>query len=64
MPPHTEPIKEPFASEIRDKLYRYSHGMFTEEELQKMKRMKEISSKYNAVWVVDKKIINTNKEEQ
>ena len=54
MPPHTEPIKEPFASEIRDKLYRYSHGMFTEEELQKMKHMKEISSKYNAVWVVDK----------
>lgn len=44
MPSHTEPINEPFSSEIRDKLYRYSNGMFTEEELQKMKRMKEISS--------------------
>lgn len=47
-------IKEPFASEIREKLKRYAKGEFTEEELKQQERSKEILKEYNAVWETDK----------
>ena len=39
-------IKEPFASEIIDKLERYRKGEFTKEELEQQKRSKNILSEY------------------
>lgn len=44
-------IKEPYASQIREKLLRYRKGEFTEEEIKKIENQKEISKKYKAIWV-------------
>jgi len=43
-------IKEPFASQIREKLKRYREGNFTEEEKERLEKLKENCSKYHATW--------------
>lgn len=48
--PH-EPIKEPFASQLIEKLKRIYTGEYNEEDLSQIKRSKEILSKYHAIWV-------------
>lgn len=50
-PEHNEPIKEPFASQIREALRRRATGEYNEEELKQMERSKEILSKFEAIWV-------------
>lgn len=40
-------IKEPYASQIKEKLIRYATKNFTEEEKVQMKRQKEILSEYD-----------------
>ena len=44
-------IKEPFASQIREKLKRYRNNELTEEEREQVKKSKRILKKYNAIWV-------------
>lgn len=43
---NNEPIKEPFVSEIIDKLERYRKGEFTKEELKQQERSKKILNEY------------------
>lgn len=59
-PSHNEPIKEPYASQIREKLVRYSKGEYTEEEKAFMDKMKKISKQYKAVWYDGDKVIYKN----
>ena len=49
-PSHNEPIKEPYASQLREKLMRYTTKNYSKEDLAEIKRSKEILSKYHAVW--------------
>ena len=44
-------IKEPFASQIREKLRRYRNNELTEKEREQVKKSKKILEKYNAIWV-------------
>lgn len=44
-------VKEPFASEIREKLKRYRNNELNEEERKQMERSEKILQKYNAVWL-------------
>ena len=44
-------IKEPFASQIRDKLKRYRNNELNEEEQKQVEKSKRILKKYNAIWV-------------
>ena len=44
-------IKEPFASQIREKLKRYRNNELTEEERKQIEKSKKILEKYNAIWV-------------
>lgn len=44
-------IKEPFASQIREKLRRYRNNELTEEEREQIEKSKRILKKYNAIWV-------------
>ena len=44
--PYIEVIKEPFASQIRDKLERYKKGEFNEEELKQQEHSKKILNEY------------------
>ena len=44
-------IKEPFASQIREKLKRYRNNELTEEERKQVEKSKKILEKYNAIWV-------------
>ena len=44
-------IKEPFASQIREKLKRYHNNELTEEERKQIEKSKKILEKYNAIWV-------------
>ena len=44
-------IKEPFASQIREKLKRYRNNDLTEEEREQIEKSKRILKKYNAIWV-------------
>jgi len=44
-------IKEPFASQILEKLKRYRNNDLTEEERKQVERSKRILKKYNAIWV-------------
>lgn len=53
-PSYREVIKEPFASQIRDKLERYRRGEFNEEELKQQERSKKILSKYKCKWYNNK----------
>ena len=43
---YREVIKEPFASQLRDKLERYKRGEFNEEELKQQERSKKILNEY------------------
>ena len=45
-PSYREVIKEPFASQLRDKLERYKKGKFNEEELKQQERSKKILNEY------------------
>ena len=45
-----EKIKEPFSSELRNKLIRFRKGQFNIDELNQFKRSKEILKEYNAIW--------------
>lgn len=49
-PSYREVIKEPFASQLRDKLERYIKGEFNEEELKQQERSKKILSEYECKW--------------
>ena len=44
-------IKEPFASEIRNKIKRYRNNELTKEERKQIERTQKILKKYNAKWV-------------
>ena len=44
-------IKEPFASQIREKLIRYRNNELTEKEREQVEKSKKILEKYNAIWV-------------
>ena len=44
-------IKEPFASEIRNKLIRFRKGNLTESEFKQIEKDKEILKQYEAKWV-------------
>ena len=44
-------IKEPFASQIREKLIRYRNNELTNEERKQIEKTKRILEKYNAIWV-------------
>lgn len=44
-------IKEPFASQIREKLKRYHNNDLTEEEREHVEKLKRIFGKHNAIWV-------------
>jgi len=44
-------VKEPYASQIIEKLLRYRKGEFTEEEIREFEKRKEILKKYKAIWV-------------
>lgn len=44
-------IKEPFASQIREKLRRYRNNELTKEERKQVEKSKKILEKYNAIWV-------------
>lgn len=50
-PVHNEPIKEPFATQIRETLRRKATGEFTEEELKRIEHTKKVLSRYKAIWV-------------
>lgn len=45
-PQYIEVIKEPFASQLRDKLERYKKSEFNEEELKQQERSKKILNEY------------------
>ena len=40
-------IKEPFASQLRDRLKRYKNKEFTKEELEQQERSRKILNEYN-----------------
>ena len=44
-------IKEPFASQIREKLKRFRNNELNDEEIAQVKRMQKILKKYKATWV-------------
>ena len=44
-------IKEPFSSQIRDKIKRYRNNELTEEERKQVEKSKRILKKYNTIWV-------------
>lgn len=44
-------IKEPFASEIRNKLIRFRKGNLTESEFKQIEKDKKILKQYKAKWV-------------
>ena len=44
-------IKEPFASQIREKLKRYRNNELTEDERKQIEKTKRTLKKYNAIWV-------------
>ncbi len=44
-------IKEPFASQIRERLRRYRNNELTKEERKQIEKTKRILKKYNAIWV-------------
>lgn len=44
-------IKEPFASQIRERLRRYRNNELNEEERKQIEKSKRILKKYNAIWV-------------
>jgi hypothetical protein len=44
-------IKEPFASQIREKLYRYRNNELNEEDRKHIERTAKILKKYKAIWV-------------
>lgn len=44
-------IKEPFVSQIREKLKRYRNNDLTEEELKQIEKSKKNLKKYNVIWV-------------
>lgn len=44
-------IKEPLASQIREKLKRYRNNELTEEEMKKIEKSKSILDKYETIWV-------------
>ena len=44
-------IKEPFASQIREKLIRYRNNELTKEERKQVEKSKKILEKYNAIWI-------------
>lgn len=43
-------IKEPFASELVEKLIRFRKGKFNKKELSLFKKEKELMKKYRAIW--------------
>lgn len=43
-------IKEPFASELVEKLIRFRKGNFNKKELSLFKKEKELMKKYRAIW--------------
>lgn len=43
-------IKEPFASELINKLMRFRKGNFNKKELSLFKKEKELMKKYRAIW--------------
>ena len=43
--------KEPFASQIREKLRRYRNNELTKEERKQVEKSKKILEKYNAIWI-------------
>lgn len=43
-------IKEPFASELINKLIRFRKGKFNKKELSLFKKEKELMKKYRAIW--------------
>ena len=45
-PSYIEVIKEPFVSEIINKIERYKKGEFNEEELKQQERSKKILNEY------------------
>ena len=45
-----EPIKEPFASQIRDAVRRIATGCLNEEDKRIMRESEERRSTYHAVW--------------
>lgn len=49
-PSHNEPIKKPFASQIREALMRHATKNYNLQEIEQMKRSKRISKMYEAVW--------------
>lgn len=51
-------IKEPFASQIREKLKRYRNNELTEEERKQIEKTKRTLKKYRARWIDNTKIIN------
>lgn len=44
-------IKEPFASQIMERLRRYRNNELTEEEREQIEKTKRILKRYNAKWV-------------
>lgn len=44
-------IKEPFASQIREKLKRFRNNELNDEEIAQVKRTQKILKKYNAKWI-------------
>lgn len=45
-----EPIKDPFASQIRDVVRRITTGCLSEEDKRIIRESKEESGKYHAIW--------------
>lgn len=50
-PSHNEPIKEPFASQIREALIRHATKNYNLQEIEQIKRSKRINKMYKAVWL-------------
>lgn len=44
-------IKEPFASQIREKLIRYRNNELNEDDKKQMERTQKILKKYKAKWI-------------
>lgn len=44
-------IKEPFASQIREKMQRYYNNELNDEEIKQAERARQILQKYNAIWL-------------
>ena len=50
-PSHNEPIKEPFASQLREALKRHVTKNYNLQEIEQMKRSKKIRKLYDVVWL-------------